>query len=240
MTRYLASVSNLHEAATILAAGADIIDIKDPNKGALGAVDIFTASEIVKNIGNRAITSATIGDLPMDPHCISQAIKNMRPTGVDIIKVGVFSRTVPSELLYELKRHAKDNCCLVLVFFADMQPQLDDFSAISAAGIYGVMLDTANKTKGSLRTILNDSKLGEFIKQVQSCGLMAGLAGSLHLSDIQPLLKLHPDYLGFRSALCDQHMRKNRINIHAAHNIRALIPVYPGNNLKSEQLTVIM
>jgi len=65
-----------------------------------------------------------------------------------------------------------------------------------------------------------------FVRQARACGLLTGLAGSLKLADIQPLLKLGPDYLGFRSALCDKHQRNNTIDMQAAHNVRAMIPLH--------------
>ena len=239
-TRFLASVSNPHEAATMLAAGADIIDIKDPGKGALGAVDPVIAKEIVQSLSGQVMTSATIGDQPMETVHISNAVDSMRSTGVDIIKIGIFADFVPADILQVIKTRANNNCRIVLVFFADLKPQLDDFSALVEAGIYGVMLDTADKTKGSLRTILNDKVLENFVRQAQSCDLLTGLAGSLKLADIQPLLKLNPDYLGFRSALCDKHQRNNTIDIQSAHNIRALIPNIPMNDFNTNKLTVTM
>ena len=39
MTLMLASVTNPAEAEAVWAGGADIIDLKDPAKGALGALD---------------------------------------------------------------------------------------------------------------------------------------------------------------------------------------------------------
>jgi dihydroneopterin aldolase len=226
MTRFLASVSNVQEAATIIAAGADIIDIKDPHKGALGAVDPDTVKEIVRRLSGQVMTSATIGDLPMQAGHISQAIKNMHATGVDIVKVGVFDRTMPAEIMDIIKEHARTGIRIVLVFFADLKPELNNLSLLADAGVYGVMLDTADKTNGSLRTIINDNMLGDFVRLANSCGLMTGLAGSLKLADIQPLLKLNPDYLGFRSALCDKHQRKSTIDMQAAHNVRAMIPLH--------------
>jgi len=224
MTKMLASVSNLQEAVTIIAAGADIIDIKDPHKGALGAVEPDMAKEIVQKVSGRIMTSATVGDLPMEKNCIATAIKRMRTTGVDIIKVGVFADAVPGDVLQVFRQYADAGCRIVLVFFADQIPQFDDFSEIADAGILGVMLDTSDKTRGSLRTILDDKTLEYFVRQAQAAGLMTGLAGSLKLADIQPLLKLNPDYLGFRSALCDKHQRNSTIDMQAAHNIRAMIP----------------
>lgn len=234
MTKFLASVSNPLEAATILAAGADIIDIKDPLKGALGAVVPVLVTDIVKRVSGRVMTSATIGDLPMEAACISGAVENMQATGVDIIKVGVFADSVPADILQLIKKYTARDCRIVLVFFADLKPQLEDFSGLAEAGVYGVMLDTADKTKGSLRTIINDNVLKYFIRQARACGLLTGLAGSLKLADIQPLLKLGPDYLGFRSALCDKHQRNNTIDMQAAHNVRAMIPVHEYDECKDQ------
>lgn len=237
MTRFLASVSNVNEATSILAAGADIIDIKDPRKGALGAVDAQVTRSIVKNVTGRAMTSATIGDLPMQASCIAHAMDNVNDTGVDIIKVGVFAEAIPAEILQLIEKYTNDSCRIVLVFFADMKPQLEDFSMIADAGVYGVMLDTADKTKGSLRTILDDRILQRFVRQARFHGLLTGLAGSLKAADIIPLLQIRPDYLGFRGALCDQHLRNNTIDMQSACNIRAMIPVVPENVFSSDQLT---
>lgn len=225
MTKMLASVSNLQEAVTILASGADIIDIKDPHKGALGAVDPVVSKEIVQRVSGSVMTSATIGDLPMEKTCIATAIESIWTTGVDIIKVGIFADTVPADVLQVIRQYAVNGCRIVLVFFADLNPQLDDFTEMADAGILGVMLDTSDKKRGSLRTILNDRILENFVRQGQITGLMTGLAGSLKLADIQPLLKLNPDYLGFRSALCDKHQRESTIDMQAAHNVRAMIPL---------------
>lgn len=236
MTKFLASVSNSHEAATMLAAGADIIDIKDPLKGALGAVEPVVVTDIVKRVSGRVMTSATIGDLPMEAACISSAIVNMKATGVDIIKVGVFANSMSANILQIIKNYTEKDYRIVLVFFADLKPRLEDFSVLAEAGVYGVMLDTADKTKGSLRTIIKDNILENFIWQAQSTGLLTGLAGSLKLADIQPLLKLKPDYLGFRGALCDKHQRNNTVDMQAAHNVRAMIPVHEYDECKDKNL----
>ncbi len=46
MTRMLASVANSAEAQVVLQLGADLIDLKDPARGALGAIPMETAREI--------------------------------------------------------------------------------------------------------------------------------------------------------------------------------------------------
>ena len=40
MTRLLASVANAAEAGVVLQVGADVIDLKDARRGALGAVSL--------------------------------------------------------------------------------------------------------------------------------------------------------------------------------------------------------
>ena len=224
MSLFLASVANTKEAETVLAAGVDIIDLKNPAAGALGAVEYDVASNVVDDVANRCIVSATIGDLPMQPALISNAISKMSGTGVDIIKVGIFSSEISEDVLSVINEKTKSGINVVLVLFADLNPKLTDFNDLVVAGISGVMLDTANKEQGSLRTILSDNQLMLFAEQARSAGLMAGLAGSLRSEDIEPLLAMDPDYLGFRGALCRQLQRVGMIDALAVRRIRAMIP----------------
>ncbi|MFM9834559.1 MAG: (5-formylfuran-3-yl)methyl phosphate synthase, partial [Methylophilaceae bacterium] len=54
----LISVKNSEEALIALHAGADVIDLKDPNIGALGALDLETTAQILKVLDGRATVSA--------------------------------------------------------------------------------------------------------------------------------------------------------------------------------------
>ena len=65
MNGMLASVRDWEEAQIALNAHVDIIDLKQPDLGALGALDIDTIGDIVTKIDFRCPVSATIGDLPM-------------------------------------------------------------------------------------------------------------------------------------------------------------------------------
>ncbi len=235
MSMMLASVSNVQEAEIVFSAGVDIIDIKDSAKGALGAVECRVVENIVSEIAGRSLISATIGDLPMQRKYIAKAASAMAATGIDIVKVGIFAEEISSEVLLTVRELAKNGIEIVLVFFADKSPRLGNFNNLAEAGVYGVMLDTADKTKGTLRSILCDKTLMEFVTQAKSAGLMAGLAGSLQVNDIEPLLQLKPDYLGFRGALCQQYRREQAIDVMAVHRIRAMIPAmsfYGDNKMK--------
>ena len=224
MTQMLASVANVHEARCLLPVGVDILDIKDPRKGALGAVAVRSVAEIVNAVSGRVPTSATIGDLPMQPDLIDKGLTEMRTTGVDIVKVGIFAAKITPPVLDVLRKHAQSGARIVLVFFVDLKPVLNDFTHLADAGMYGVMLDTADKTGGSLCSIMQEEALRSFVHTAKTQGLMTGLAGSLKIDDIQPLLGLKPDYLGFRGALCSRGQRQMEIDVHAARRVRELIP----------------
>lgn len=90
MTRFLVSVRDVAETETALAAGADIIDLKDPAKGALGALDPAAIASCVTRIAGRAEVSATVGDLPMRAATIRGAVRKIAALGVDHVKLGLF------------------------------------------------------------------------------------------------------------------------------------------------------
>ncbi len=230
MTGMLASISNLEEAKIVLQENVDIIDLKDPLQGALGAVTTATAREVVAFVSGRCFVSATIGDLPMQATAIKKAIVRMASTGVDIIKVGVFD-ALTDKVIATLKEQAikgaKDTngkqFTIVMVFFVDKDLNLKKIIDLAKVGVRGVMLDTAEKMQGNLRMHMQDKELRAFVKQAKSYGLLAGLAGSLKACDIAPLLKVEPDYLGFRGALCRDNLRTETLNVAAVRKIRFLL-----------------
>src|SRR3954471_19387527 len=91
MTLMLASVRSLDEALLAMASGADLIDLKEPSRGALGALDHAAVRICVRAIGGRRPGGATIGDIPsMDPQAVTEAVECMAATGIDFIKIGIF------------------------------------------------------------------------------------------------------------------------------------------------------
>ena len=62
--RLLVSVVSAAEARQALAGGADIIDVKDPGEGALGAPSPRVLSEVVQVVGGAVPVSVALGDLP--------------------------------------------------------------------------------------------------------------------------------------------------------------------------------
>jgi uncharacterized protein (UPF0264 family) len=222
MTGMLASVNSVEEAALVLNAQVDIIDLKQPEQGALGALETGLVKQIVTHIGGRSPVSATIGDLPMQPEPVFEAVNTMAETGVDYLKIvffpgGDWPGTV-ARLSPLAGRHA-----LIAVLFADTQPDLSIVAALKDAGFKGVMLDTMDKQKGSLTQVMDKTVIEQFVAQAKASQLLCGLAGSLRLTDIAGLMPYRADYLGFRGALCQRHERTAQLNMEAIARIRQAI-----------------
>lgn len=88
--QFLASVTSVAEAEIALRGGAEIIDCKDPQAGALGALPVGTVLAIRKAVPAGCMVSATIGDLAAEPGPVTAAAKAMAETGVDFVKIGFF------------------------------------------------------------------------------------------------------------------------------------------------------
>lgn len=232
--KFLASVSNLAEAQLVVMHDADIIDLKEPANGVLGAVDRDGISHIVTSLNGRHVISATIGDQPLRAVEISRAIADTAATGVDIVKVGWFDDKLDGNVLSSLQQAASRDITLVVVLFAEYGLAVDNLPAFAAAGVRGIMLDTRDKGTGSLRDKLSDSQLALFVKSARQAGLLCGLAGSLRRDDILPLRRLQPDYLGFRGALCQSNRRDAALDEAAVKSVRWLMNTdthaqMPGN-----------
>ena len=215
MTGLLASVNSLEEALIVLNSDVDIIDLKQPELGALGALDTQLVSRIVDTVAAKKTLSATVGDLPMQADIIFNAVQAMAETGVDYIKIGFFPSGDWQAVITKLSTLTAQPLKLIAVLFADQQADVKTVHLLANAGFSGVMLDTMNKANGSLTEVMPLADIQHFVTLAKQHNLLCGLAGSLRASDISTLLPLEADYLGFRGALCMQQQRVQGIDIEA-------------------------
>lgn len=208
MIRMLASVTNPEEVGLAVEAGVDLIDLKNPSDGALGALPAGTIGTCLATVAGRRPVSATIGDLPMEPAIVSAAVSRTAATGVDIVKMGIVDGGDPHACIAAAAK-ARGAAALVGVILVDkIGPNPDLVRAMADAGFIGAMLDTGLKDGRTLRDRLSTDALADFIGQARATGLWAGLAGSLKVADIVPLAALGPSILGFRGALCRNGARQ--------------------------------
>jgi hypothetical protein len=207
--RLLVSVVSAREARGALAGGADIIDVKDPARGPLGAPSPLVLSEVVAEVGAAAPVSVALGDLPNLPHTAALAARGAAVSGAAYVKVGL--RGVRS--LHEavaLMRAVADavgpQTAVIAAAYADaaaldppaLAPQrLPD--VVDRSGIAGALVDTFIKDGRGLYAWLSESELTDLIARTRSAGGSFAVAGQLTLGELR---RVAADVVGVRSAVC--------------------------------------
>ena len=222
MTRMLASVADAAEAGVVVQLGADVVDLKDARRGALGAVALDAARQAIAAVARRSETSAALGDPPYNEEALLEGARALAAMGVDYVKLAVDAPTL-FRLGDSLSRLSHD-VALVGMMFADEKPDFTLLAKLRELGFKGAMLDTRDKARGRLIAHLEVVQLNQFCSECRALNLMSGLAGSLEAPDVPRLLLVRPDVLGFRGALCHAHDRQGAIDPHAVALIRDLIP----------------
>ncbi len=238
MMQLLISVRNIEEALLALDAGVDIIDLKDPNVGALGALDLVTTGQIVQTINGCGLVSATVGEQHVLLSELIEDITARAQLGVDIIKIGVSVLFYDHRFFVEMSKLTLAGVKMVVVFFADEKLDLDLLPALQEAGFYGAMLDTKNK-QHHLLAMQTKKSLHLFTQLCKKHHLKSGLAGSLKPQHIEILSEVDSTYIGFRGGVCENSMRnaalskakvmevKNMLHIHNKHDGKARV-MLPG------------
>jgi len=209
MTKLLVSVRNVDEALVAAAGGADFIDLKEPRAGALGGLPLATLREVVAALhaaGSRLPISATIGDLPLAPlGPVLDQVRAVAACGVDYVKVGIPRDAHAPAALQALHALAGCDAAIVPVFIADAGLAPEHLQLACALPFAGLMVDTFDKTAGSVFDVMDEAALRGFLARVRAAGPMArlaGLAGALRLAHLPRVRALAPDFAGFRSAVC--------------------------------------
>jgi uncharacterized protein (UPF0264 family) len=220
MIRLLISVKNVEEARDAVRAGADFIDLKDPNQGALGSLDNVICQEVVREVNQRAMVSATVGDTHDHKQRLMALIEEKLCLGVDIIKLPLSPFFEDTHFLNELRSLIKTTQIkLIAVMFAEQPIDLSWIKTLAETGFYGVMLDTASKSHHLLATT-DAGVIDAFVKQCELYNLEAGLAGALRVEYLDELVKMYPSYLGFRSGVCEGNMRERKLLPHLVKEIK--------------------
>ena len=200
----LVSVRDADEAERATLAGADLVDAKDPNRGALGALSPDLVRAIVTRVGGRALTSAVAGE-PADAEALLASVAVIAGTGVDYVKV-TLPLGLDDDALAEVAALAPGR--LIAVYFAERPIPSDAVACLSRAGFVGAMIDTGAKDGRRLTDHLPPPALSAFAAACRAHGLFSGLAGSLALADVSVLARTGAHYLGFRGGLCIGHDRR--------------------------------
>jgi len=233
--RLMISVVSAEEAREAMAGGADILDIKNPAEGSLGAQSPSVIREIRKLASGRVKVSAAIGDMPNLPGTAALAALGAATCGVDYIKVGLMGPRNEDEaitLLREVVRAVEEfRTPVIAAAYADfkrsgtLNPNRLPGIA-SRAGVQGCLLDTAMKDDQGLLDFLDKPGLSLLSEQAHANGLLFGVAGSLREQDLISLRDLGADIVGIRTAACRDSRRNGSVETaRVLHLRRILVPV---------------
>lgn len=211
MTRLLVSVRDVAEARQARAAGAALIDAKEPLNGSLGALPAADIRAIVAALGPEAAVSAVAAD-HADIESLVAATRAIAGTGVSFIKVGLRAPLAKPGAIARIGGALEGQGRIVAVLFADEGADVSLVEPLARAGFAGAMIDTYAKDRGRLSEIMPLDRLSAFVAACRRRRLMSGLAGSLRIEDIDDLVPIGPDYLGFRGGLCRGPLRHDPLD----------------------------
>lgn len=230
----LVSVMHEDEVAAAVAGGADIVDVKNPSEGSLGANFPRVIRRVRELTPPHVPVSAAIGDAPNLPGMVALAAAGAATCGVQYVKVGLLGPREPRDallLLTEVCRAAREQDPAVLIMataYADARRigsflPLDLPMVAADAGADGCMLDTASKHGATLLSELGAAELETFVARCRAGSLICALAGSLREHDVQRIHDLGPDIIGVRTAACRGDRLTGRVDGDAVRSLKERI-----------------
>ena len=206
----LVSVRDATEAMAAIEGGADLIDLKQPARGALGAVDREMAREVVCTVGGQLPVSAAAGELVEWDTGFGRTLADV--AGIQVLKVGLAAcrdclgwqeiwRDVAAWIVASGKQ-------LAAVVYADWYncgaPEPDEVFRVGLeSGVRFLLVDTFAKGGESLFAYLRFAELQRLLQQAHREGLATVVAGGLSRDSIRQVAAFACDLVGVRGAVCD-------------------------------------
>ena len=232
MVQLLVSVRDTIEAQAALLGGADVIDAKDPAAGPLGAVSSDALRTIRWSVGAWRPVSAALGDAASERD-IEEAAHDAACCGAAYVKLGfagVGDATRVRVLLDAAIRGvtaARARTAVIAVGYADAERvasvrPLALIGIAHAAGVAGVLVDTARKETGALLSWMTTDALEAWIETAHEAGLIASVAGRLGVPELRVVRSLGADVAGVRGAACEGG-RAGRVSASLVRQLRAVV-----------------
>lgn len=201
----LVSVRSADEARIALEGGAEVIDVKEPTRGSLGAADAAVVDAVVAAVGGRAPVSVAGGEL------LAREAWHGDSIGVTYAKVGLAGCGVVADWRGRWRAanaRLPAHIAPVAVAYADWRravaPPPDDVLAEAIRlGCPAVLVDTWDKSAGGLFDHWSPGDVAWFCRQTRTCGLAIVLAGSLRIASLDAAVRCAPNLIAVRGAACD-------------------------------------
>jgi (5-formylfuran-3-yl)methyl phosphate synthase len=215
--RLLVSVVDAAEARLAVAGGVDIVDVKNPAEGSLGAPSPRVIAAVREVVPAALPLSAALGDLPCLPGTAALAALGAARSGAAYVKLGLWgaARTEDFVAVLRAARVAVDGEAeVVAVAYADaarvprrpLAPS-ELVGAAREAGLSGCLIDTAVKDGRGLLSWLGADALASLVDEAHGAGLEIALAGELRAEELVAVAGTGADIAGVRSAACRDGQR---------------------------------
>ena len=220
----LVSVRSAEEASAAIAGGADLIDVKEPARGALGRADDAVVADVIRVVAERRPVSAALGEWIERPTAAGSV-----PAGLAYAKWGLagLAGRDTARILMDV-RAAAAPAGSVLVAYADservgsLEPEgLMDWAC--RLGFSAFLIDTAIKDGSSLLDWLTADTLARIVHRVKAAHVRIALAGALTLDLIRELAPMAPDWFAVRSAACRGGRRDQPVCPDRIRELKAVI-----------------
>lgn len=206
------SVADAVEASAALAGGADLIDAKDWQAGALGAVSVDVLREINLMVSGARPLTAALGDA-VNEACVERCAREFAAAGAALVKLGfagiVTARRVQSLVATAVQgaETGNEHAGVIAVAYADADragsiPRAHLVDVARDAGAKGLLLDTADKQGPGLRELVTLAELTAWVAEAHDAGLLVALAGRLTVADLSFVRDAGADIAGVRGAAC--------------------------------------
>jgi uncharacterized protein (UPF0264 family) len=230
--KLLVSVIDAAEARLAVAGGVDVVDVKNPAEGSLGAPAPGVIAAVRAVLPAGLPLSAALGDLPSLPGTAALAAFGAARSGAGYVKLGLWGPSSAEEAVAVLRaaRAAVDgDTRVVAVAYADAArvpsrplPPSELVAAAREAGVDGCLLDTAVKDGRGLFEWLAPDALAAFVGDAHDAGLEVALAGELRAEDLPVVRATGADIAGVRSAACRDGRRTAALDPERIARLREL------------------
>lgn len=206
-TGLLVSVRSADEVEAALAGGADLIDVKEPSRGALGIAEAEVVAAVIDKVRGKVPVSAALGE--WSPNAITEAHWHLE-LKLNYVKWGLAGYTHSpgwGEDLLDTRRQLPVGMEMVAVAYADWEraksiPPAEVVKFAKRFRFRAFLLDTWQKDAKTLLDFLKPAEIAELVESVQRIGTVAAVGGSLKPEQMKQLKDVKPDYFAVRGSVC--------------------------------------
>jgi uncharacterized protein (UPF0264 family) len=203
----LVSVRSADEVKAALAGGADLIDVKEPARGALAPAEAEVVAAVIDKVRGKVSVSAALGE--WSPNAITEAHWHLE-LPLQYVKWGLAGYAATpgwGEDLLDTRRELPIGTEMVAVAYADWEraksvPPAEVAKFARRYRFKAFLLDTWGKDGKTLLDFLTPDDVAGLVDGLRRVDTTVAVGGSLRPEHVKQLRGVTPDYFAVRSSAC--------------------------------------